>query len=160
MDRINRIINHPLWTENMALLREAERDRIFCCHGTDHLLDVARLAYIEDLEQGLGISRELIYAAALLHDLGRARQYADGTPHDRAGAELAEQILRDCGFTDPERQQITEAILGHRSRETGTRRDLSGILYRADKASRQCLFCEARAECNWSDEKKNLTLKG
>ena len=144
----------------MEKLRDLEKDRIYCRHGIDHLLDVARLSYIEVLEKNLSISREMVYAAALLHDLGRAEQYEIGTPHDVAGARLAEVILQDCGFSDCETENIVTAISGHRSRETGKQEDLPGILYRADKASRQCLFCEAQDSCNWSNEKKNLILKG
>ena len=123
-------------------------------------MDVARLAYIEVLEKQLPIPREKIYAAALLHDLGRVEQYEIGTPHDVAGARLAEIILKDCGFEAEERAEIIEAISGHRKSKTGEDRLLPGVLYRADKASRQCLFCSAQPECNWPEEKKNLKLKG
>ena len=160
MDRINRIIAHPLWQEHMADIRLLEQTRIFCGHGEEHLLDVARLAYIEDLERDLKIPRDIIYAAALLHDLGRALQYRQGIPHHEAGVTLASMILPDCGFTEEETDRILRAIGSHRCRDTGDQDSLSGILYRADKASRQCLFCQAREQCNWSDEKKNLTLKG
>ena len=160
MDLMNRIICHPLWQDNMQKLKAFEKDRIYCCHGTEHLLDVARLAYVEVLERRLPISREQIYAAALLHDLGRAVQYENGTPHDLAGARLAETILKDCGVPDADREEIILAISGHRKRQTGENPNLPGILYRADKASRLCLFCEARESCNWPDSKKNLILKG
>ena len=159
MDRLNAIVNHPLWKENMEQIRQLEKTRIFCGHDLPHLMDVARLAYIEDLEKQLGISRESIYAAALLHDIGRAEQYTRGIDHDVAGVRLAEVILRDCDFSEEERRQIISAISGHRDRTSALRQDLGGILYRADKASRQCLFCQAQAQCNWSAEKKNLTLK-
>lgn len=144
----------------MEKLRVLEKDRIYCRHGVDHLLDVARLSYIEVLQKNLSISREMVYGAALLHDLGRAEQYENGTPHDVAGARLAGIILKDCGFSDSETESIVTAISGHRRQETGAKTDLPGILYRADKASRQCLFCEAKDSCNWSDEKKNFILKG
>ena len=160
MDRINRIISHPLWREHMALLRSLEADRKFCRHGIDHLLDVARLAYIENLQRDLKIPRDLIYGAALLHDLGRTLQYTEGIPHHQGGLLLAERILPDCGYDSAEQQQILNAIAGHRTEQTAEGRGLTGLIYRADKASRQCLFCDARQDCNWSDEKKNLTLKG
>ena len=51
MERINKISEHPLWKLHMTQLKEAEKDRIFCKHGIEHLLDVARIAYIENLEQ-------------------------------------------------------------------------------------------------------------
>ena len=37
--------------------------------------------------------------------------------------------------------------------------ELTELLYRADKASRVCLFCAAEPECNWSPEKKNMRIK-
>ena len=160
MDRLNAIVCHPLWKQSILDIRRLEKTRIFCGHDIPHLMDVARLAYIENLEENLGIDREQIYAAALLHDIGRAVQYEKGIPHDRAGAQLAQIILKDCGFDDEEQQQIILAISGHRNQESGLQQDLGGILYRADKASRQCLFCSAREQCNWPQEKKNLTLKG
>ena len=159
MDRINRILAHPLWIQAVADIRELEKDRIFCKHTVEHFLDVARLGYIEALERHMAVPKEQIYAAALLHDIGRAEQYRSGTPHDQAGADLARTILAGCGFSEDETREIAAAILGHRKPDTGTRQDLAGILYRADKASRMCLFCKVQKECNWSDEKKNLVLR-
>ena len=66
MERVNRICEHPVWKWHMERLAEYEKDRIFCRHGMEHLLDVARIAYIENLENNRGISKEIIYGAALL----------------------------------------------------------------------------------------------
>ena len=104
MDRVNRILHNPRYRECVEKNRKYEEERIFCRHDMSHFLDVARLSWIENLEKGLGIEKELIYAAALLHDCGRFRQYEDGTPHELAGAQLAEEILLDCGFEEPERE--------------------------------------------------------
>lgn len=65
MERIDKISDHPLWKWHMAQLKEAEKDRIFCKHGIEHLLDVARIAYIENLEQNCGVSKEWIYTAKI-----------------------------------------------------------------------------------------------
>lgn len=159
MERVNQILRHPLWQETMEALRVLEQDRIFCRHDLPHLLDVARIACLENLESGLGVSKELIYGAALLHDLGRAAQYREGTPHHQASAELAQRILPECGFSPAETAQILEAIRSHRRDSTGADGSLSGLLFRADKASRMCMFCNAKKGCNWSDEKKNFLLK-
>ena len=157
MERINRIIEHPLWLQNLQDIVRLEHNRQFCHHDIVHFLDVARLAYIDALEHGIPASKESIYAAALLHDIGRAKQYIDGTPHHLASAQLAEIILTDCGFA--EKEEILAAITQHRSDGTASQGDLAGLIYRADKASRMCMFCEAQDGCNWSTEKKNLTLK-
>ena len=97
-------------------MQRAEADRIFCRHTLQHFLDVARIARIESLEAGVPLASELIYAAALLHDLGRYAQLAHGTPHEQAGAELAQRIMADCGFSKEETACVCGAIRGHRRR--------------------------------------------
>ena len=159
MDRVNRILHNPKYRECVEKNRKYEEERIFCRHGMSHFLDVARLSWIENLEKGLGIEKELIYAAALLHDCGRFRQYEDGTPHELAGTQLAEEILFDCGFEEPEREEILRAISGHREKKLAQEESLRGVLYRADKKSRPCFACPAEGACSWPPSKKNLLLK-
>ena len=159
MERIDKISDHPLWKWHMAQLKEAEKERLFCKHGIEHLLDVARIAYIENLEQNCGVSKEWIYTAALLHDIGRFLQYSKGISHEEAGAELAEEILKDCGFKQEEKKEILLAITAHRNTETRQDKSLAGLIYRADKQSRMCKFCLAFSECNWSAEKKNNKIE-
>ena len=159
LERVNAICRHPLWRDSVRQIAHLERDRQFCRHDLVHFLDVARLAYIENLERGLGVDKELIYAAALLHDIGRHLQYTRNIPHDQASAQLAEVILTDCGFSQAERTEVEDAILQHRGQQDRQREGLAGLLYGADKASRACLFCPAEPECNWSPEKKNMRIK-
>jgi len=157
LPRCQKIYEHPLYRENFVKLQEFEKDRIFCRHSFEHFLDVARIAYIINLEQNLGIEREIIYAAALLHDIGRAMQYENAVPHDKAGAEISELILSDCGFLDDEKRMIINAILSHRKgNDEGDK--LSSIIYTADKTSRQCYMCKAQKDCNWTMEKRNLEI--
>lgn len=158
MERAGKIWNHSDFKACLLKIEELEEDRIFCGHDRNHLLDVARIAYIENLERNLGIDKELIYAAALLHDIGRHLQYLKGIPHHEGGVQVAGPILKDCGFSEQETEKILEAISGHRDKNISKRADLSGLLYRADKKSRCCFSCKAEAECNWSKEKKNLLL--
>ncbi|MEE0741818.1 MAG: HD domain-containing protein [Emergencia sp.] len=159
MERVNRILRHPLWRGSLTQIEELEKDRIYCGHDLDHMLHVARLSYIESLERGLDISRETIYAAALLHDIGRGLEYKEGIPHEDAACAMAETILPECGFCREETEQIVAAISAHRS--GGKEQEgLSGILYRADKASRNCYFCKAADRgCNWSFSKRNHDIK-
>lgn len=158
MEKVDKICSHPLWISSLARIQELESGRIFCRHNTEHFLDVARIAYIENLEKSLHISKEMIYAAAMLHDIGRYLQYLEGIPHDEGSVELSEKILKDCGFEEAEQKDILSAILMHRTPETGASDNLAGLIYRADKKSRMCLFCPAFQKCNWSTEKKNLTI--
>lgn len=158
MERVNKICAHSLWKSCVEIINELEKERIFCVHDISHFLDVARLAYIENLERNLNISKELIYAAALLHDIGRQLEYLENIPHDKASAMLAGDILKDCGFELHEQNEIITAIAQHRNPETAKRDNLAGLIYRADKKSRQCLFCKSEKLCSWSINKKNLNL--
>ena len=159
MERIDRIMAHPGYRRLLAEIGDVEKDRIFCKHGVEHLLDVARIAWIMNLEEGAALEKETVYAAAFLHDIGKAKQYLDGTPHQITSSEYAEEILADCGFDEDERKDIREAILSHRDGSVKMERNLRGLLYRADKASRACFGCAVSEECNWSPEKKNLNVK-
>lgn len=157
MERANRILYHPAFRSALERLTALERHRPFCGHGIEHLLSVAQLAQLRNLEEGCGVDRELLCAAALLHDLGREEQYLHGVPHDEAGARLAEPILSDCGFTTAERQRICAAIAAHRS--GGDDGDpLAQLLHRADRESRPCFLCPAAEECNWPPERRNRGL--
>ena len=75
LERVNAICRHPLWRDSVRQIAHLERDRQFCRHDLVHFLDVARLAYIENLERGLGVDKELIYAAALLQMCIRDRSF-------------------------------------------------------------------------------------
>ena len=158
MKRIQAVYSHPLYQEQFSLLTDVEKKRIFCRHTMEHFLDVARLMYLYNLEEPAGLDKELIYAAALLHDIGRYEQIAHGTPHDIASAQMAQLILAETGFTDTEIHQIQDAILHHRGNEVTGATPLALYLYRADKQSRNCFCCPASLECNWPKSKKNLEI--
>jgi len=162
MKRVNEILQHPLYREYYGKLKTGEQERIFCRHQMEHLLDVARIAYIQNLEQGLGFDKEVIYAAAVLHDIGKYDQYENQIPHEIAGVRIAKEILEDLNrqhdggslFSERETALILSAIQHHR-KETEAETPLDRLLYTSDKLSRSCFACPARGECNWSEEKKN-----
>jgi len=158
MERIDKILRNEKYRHYLQLNKEAEAERIFCRHDMGHFLDVARIGWILVMEKGLPIDREMVYAAALLHDIGRHLQYAEGICHEKASAGLAPEILRECGFDDKETSVIIEAIGRHRDRNAAKEENLNGILYCADKASRACFCCEAEALCDWKQDKKNKRL--
>lgn len=156
MENVNAILGHPVFSEHLARLAALEKTRSFCRHGLPHLLDVARMMWIAALEQQLPLKREVVYAAALLHDLGRVEQLEAGIPHHEASASLAAQILPEAGFSAEEVRQIQSAIACHRSDSGDT--PLGRLLYWADKKSRACWMCSAKDACNWPDEKKNWEI--
>lgn len=151
-DRINAVLENEIFKREYEKITENEKTRKFCRHGIDHLIDVARIMYIKSLEEGLDIPKDIIYTAALLHDIGRGMQYTERIPHDVAGVSLAKEILPECGFSQDEIKTVTDAISEHRD---GGASPLSKLLYSADKESRMCFACEMRDECYWDDDKKN-----
>ncbi len=92
MERVNKILKHDLFNTYLKRNKMAEENRRFCRHDMEHFLDVARLAMIFNLRQDLSIPKEMIYAAALLHDIGRWRQYEDGTPQGLRGAGAGDSV--------------------------------------------------------------------
>lgn len=155
MPAVERIRQHPTYRACLSRIDELEADRPFCRHGMTHLLDAARVAYILNLERGLGFSREIVYAAALLHDIGKGMQYESGVPHEIAGARIAQEILSgidDFGAAD--KAAIVAAVQEHR-RPSAEASALGALLCEADKASRACYACPAREACSWSADKMN-----
>ncbi len=156
--RIDRIMKHPGFLAHLSKNDAAEAHRRLCRHNMLHFLDVARIARIINGEEHFGVDQEWIYASGLLHDIGRHVQYADGTPHEQASAVIAPGILVECGFSEEETAIIVDAILMHRAETVAEEKNLRGLLYRADKASRACFACPVERECNWKNEKKNLRI--
>lgn len=162
MKRVNQILFHPKYQHALEQIQIWEREREFCRHTIEHFLDVARLAYIRCLEQNMDVKKDVLYAAALLHDIGRHEQYEKEIPHEVASARLADEILPECSFSEEERLQIRQAILGHRGSKENikdTASDLERLLYQADKASRNCFACAAREDCHWPDDKMNMEIR-
>lgn len=66
-------------------------------HIVAHSVQVMRvsLAITDNLKRGVAINRDLIIAAALLHDITKTRSLETKERHDRSGAAL----LKEMGFT-------------------------------------------------------------
>ncbi len=159
MERIDRILGNEKYRDYLRRNQQEEQERIFCRHDMAHFLDVARIGWILVLEENLPIEKEIVYAAALLHDIGRYLQYREGQPHEKASAKLAPEILKECGFDENETDIIIEAIEKHRDKNVQGEENLNGILYRADKAGRPCFACDAEKLCDWKQEKKNKKIR-
>ncbi len=153
MYRVDNILKNEAFKGLMAQIAVNERTRKFCCHGLDHSLDVARIGWIISLEDGMDIPKYKIYAAALLHDLGRAST-EPGVSHHIKSVEYCEGILRDCGFNEDDAAEIKTAIGAHNT-DGKSLGGLAEVLYRADKLSRMCFDCDATTDCYWPGEQKN-----
>ena len=106
MHRVNCILQNEKFKEYVRKNKEHEISREFCRHDMEHFLDVARIAYIQVLENKLEIEKDMIYATALLHDIGRWLQYEKGISHEKAGVILGKEILIECGYEKQEIERI------------------------------------------------------
>lgn len=158
MEYVARLLEDTMYRCLLEHMKLMEAERIYCRHGLEHLMDVARLGWIMALEQKAAITKEEVYLAALLHDIGRVEEYETGISHAAAGQQLAGEILSHIGYPADQAEVLLAAIGGHRGQETEeTDSDLglAGLLKRADKASRPCFYCEAADTCKWTAEQRN-----
>lgn len=151
MERINKLLQSRLYKKYIEKNSKREKRRRFCKHDMTHFLEVARVMYILSLEKSTQFKKDVIYATALLHDIGRWKQYKTGEDHAIVGSELCVEILEESDFIDDEIKEISKAILLHRKggQEVPS---LGWLLYEADKKSRLCFTCDAVKKCNRFDE--------
>jgi uncharacterized protein len=105
-------------------------------HDIDHIMRVYRLALtIARTESNVDL--EVLQAAALLHDIGGAREAADAsgrTDHAVVGAEMAQPILAELGFAAEQIKHIQACILSHRYRTDNKPATIEAkIVHDADK---------------------------
>ena len=157
MKKVNEILSNKKYINYINEIEEFEKDRKYCRHNMGHFLDMARIAYILVLEQGLDYSKEVIYGIGLLHDIGRAEEYKNNINHDQAGVAIAGEILKETSYTDYEKKIILNAIANHGEKNSEDK--FMNIIYRSDKLSRNCFECDAEKDCYWSKEKKNFEIR-
>jgi uncharacterized protein len=103
-------------------------------HGPDHSERVWQMAL--RLGREMGANLEILTAAALLHDIGRAEESASkgAICHAEYGAELAGSILKKLDFPADTVRQVCHCIRAHRYRGTCVPQSLEAkILFDADK---------------------------
>ncbi|WP_088188613.1 HD domain-containing protein [Desulfosporosinus sp. FKA] len=148
MVRLNRLLDHRDYVTYQETIDQLEKNRQFCKHGFDHGISVARIAYTYILEQGSrALSKEVVYAAAFLHDIGRWMEYQSGEDHAEASAKLALPILEDCKFKQEEITIILKGIREHRQHSADGLSILGNALALADNWARDCRHCPAQKEC-------------
>ena len=157
MKKVNEILNNDKYIKYINEIKCLEKNRIYCRHDMSHFLDMARIAYILVLEEGLDYSKEVIYGIGLLHDIGRAEEYKNNINHDEAGIAIAGEILKETSYTDYEKSIILNAIANHGEKNSEDK--FMNIIYRSDKLSRNCFECDAEKDCYWSKEKKNFEIR-
>ena len=157
----HRILENSNYKFCLNQINELEKDRIYCRHGLDHFFTVAKISMILAKESGIDADENIIFGAALLHDLGRYDIAADN--HEAISCQLAEKILPDCGYNTIEIGKIVELISSHRGRYSISKiqelrktkqLDLKECFRIADQISRKCFECKAIDTCKWKEEEK------
>jgi uncharacterized protein len=99
-------------------------------HDFDHVLRVLALA--ERIGRAEDADMEIVRAAVLLHDVGRARADAEGLDHAAFGAAQAREIL--AGQEPARVEAVAHAVAAHRYRADPEPETLEAqVLFDADK---------------------------
>jgi len=98
MEYVARLLHQEQYRKTVKKIARLEADRIYCRHNMEHFMDVARLAQIRNLKEQLGLDEEMIYLYALLHDIGRMKEYEQGISHAAASAEFAGEIFATIDY--------------------------------------------------------------
>lgn len=153
MERVTTLLHSQEYREHVQKIYDKERQRSFCKHDFHHFLDVARLSWIFLLQDGIEYLKDVVYAAALLHDIGRWKEYNGEGCHAQLSAELALPLLINAGYSPQERKIIVDAISEHRQQEEDFfSTPLSTALRKADKYSRLCFKCSSQVQCRKFDD--------
>lgn len=121
-------------TEKLRLISRAHCESDGGCHGPDHIERVHALAL--HIGRLMNARLDVLSAAALLHDIGRPHETREKGRicHAEKGAELAGDILKDCGLSPEKISAILHCIASHRYRNNREPLTVEAqILYDADK---------------------------
>lgn len=159
MKRVEILLKDSFYNDYIQRNVTEEKSSGSCRHDLQHHIDVARITYILILEpndlnyfvrdnglSGKLAAKEVIYAAGMLHDIGKWKEYNTGIDHAAFGASLAHDILPRAFFNPTEIELICRAIYEH----SNISRDISFLgekLHRADNLSRVCNECENIEKC-------------
>lgn len=161
--RFQKIMKHPLFEQSMNRIVQMEKERIYCKHGMEHCLDVARICTLLFVKNNQEADRDLIYGIALLHDLGRSQE----GDHSEASVKMAKTILPECGYEENETELICQVIESHSGRIPKATMEqllqqkeleLKEYFKMADQLSRNCFCCQASDTCKWAESERNQTI--
>ncbi|MDD6193938.1 MAG: HD domain-containing protein [Lachnospiraceae bacterium] len=161
-EQIDRLLQHPIYRARLECLQELEQDRIYCGHNLEHFMAVGRIAEQVAAANRLLLSKEVIWGAALLHDMGRVEQYQQGISHEKASEAFAREILFSLNWEASDIDVVCEAVSSHGHRQCAQDRwermselvSLTEVISFADQFSRKCYQCTVADTCKWTEEEK------
>lgn len=122
---------------NLEKIKDIVKNTLFDCpaHNFDHVIRVYNLAI--KLAEDKKVDLNVIKAAALLHDIGGAREMNDPsgeTDHAIESAKMSKPILKKLGCSDEKIKHILDCIISHRYRTENKPKTLEAqIIFDADK---------------------------
>ncbi|MHA2146924.1 MAG: HD domain-containing protein [Candidatus Thorarchaeota archaeon] len=121
---------------NMGKIEEFVMQELIQAGRGAHTLDHTTRVYALCMKIGeeLNANLRVLGAAALLHDVGRAREEETGISHSILSGEMGRGVLSESGFKDVEIDQVVDVIRTHRFSEGIEPNSLEGeILSDVDK---------------------------
>ena len=117
-------------------IKEVVEKELSCsAHSLDHSIRVYNFAL--HLAESENVDIEVLKASALLHDIARVKEDTDlsgNTKHAILGAEMAEPILRELGFSEEKIRHIMDCIRAHSFKGGDVPKTIEAkILFDADK---------------------------
>lgn len=159
MKRIGLLLQDSLYNEYLQRNVLEEMEHQFCRHDINHLFAVAQMTFSLMLNNNDGeifleetgtdsqaAAKEVIYAAGLLHDIGKWKEYRDGEDSAACSARLSRAILPRALFTPDEIAIICRAI----GEQRNISKDMSLLgekLYRGNNLARINSECRCNEEC-------------
>ena len=105
--------------EKYQKIKEIVEKELSCsAHDMEHVLRVYNLC-LHLAENESDVDLDILKTSALLHDIARAKEDKDDSgsiDHAILGAEMAEKILIDFGYSKDKIEAIKHCIIAHRFR--------------------------------------------
>jgi uncharacterized protein len=123
--------------EKYQKIKEIVEKELSCsAHNMEHVLRVYNMC-LHLAEEESDIDLDILKTSALLHDIARAKEDKDDSgniDHAILGAEMAENILKDFGYSRDKIEAIKHCIVAHRFRTGNEPKSKEAkILFDADK---------------------------
>ncbi|MEA3329984.1 MAG: HD domain-containing protein [Nanoarchaeota archaeon] len=113
-----------------------EKELSCSAHNMEHVMRVYSMC-LHLAEDESDVDLEILKTSALLHDIARAKEDKDDSgniDHAILGAEMAENILKDFGYSNDKIEAVKHCIVAHRFRSGNEPKTKEAkILFDADK---------------------------
>lgn len=123
--------------EKYQKIKEIVEKELSCsAHNIEHVMRVYNMC-LHLAKDESDVDLDILKTSALLHDIARAKEDKDDSgniDHAILGAEMAENILKDFGYSNDKIEAVKHCIIAHRFRSGNEPKSKEAkILFDADK---------------------------